>query len=75
MVRYERNDPKPVGSLVAGRVIPIQVKEHEICDACHLSDAKYKASHEKHNPLYLCGHHYHKHRIYLFMHHYEIEEL
>lgn len=56
-------------------LVPVALKEHELCDACHATPAKFKATHEVHSPLYFCGHHYKKHRIYLLMHHYHVEEL
>lgn len=65
---------QPKGTALA-KIAPVAVKERELCDACHATDAKYKASHETHSPLYLCSHHFHKHRIYLLMHHYEVKEL
>jgi hypothetical protein len=46
----------------------------ELCDACHLAEAKFRIIVPKAD-LHFCGHHFHKHRMHIAMHGYEVKEL
>jgi hypothetical protein len=47
----------------------------ELCDACHATVAKFRVFITPDRDLYLCGHHFHKHRMHIAMHGYEVKEL
>jgi hypothetical protein len=47
----------------------------ELCDACHATVAKFRVLIIADRDLYLCGHHFHHHRLHVAMHGYEVKEL
>jgi hypothetical protein len=62
---------EPAGKAITSAAAHAQ----ELCDACHATEAKFRVLISRDNDLFLCGHHFRKHRLSIGMHGYEVREL